>query len=333
MKSVNLGIIGCGHFLGVVHIPNLKKNPKFKIHAVMDINESAAVDVAKDVGAKYWTTDLDKLLSDSELDAVLITTRHNLHAEQTIKAANAGKHILCEKPMGMNRDECRKIAEAVKKNNVKYTVGYNRGLAPLVTQARDLLKGLTAKKLIYHRIQCSIPLDHWLLDPKAGGGRFVGEGCHIFDLMCELVFSPPVSVYASGGVFLDTQFVKIPDSGIVTITFADGSVGTTLVASAGCDKFPKESTEIYCDNRAIYIQDFKVMDYYGWDDEPVNVTLDAVDKGWMIEIDQFADAVLNDTESPNGLVRAARAAVISYMVNESIACGAPVVISESDYIF
>lgn len=333
MRAVNLGIIGCGNFPKAIHIPNIKKNPKLKIHAVMDVNESAAVDVAKDVSAKYWTTDLEKLLSDTELDAVLITTWHNLHAEQTIKAANAGKHILCEKPMGMNRKECRAIAEAVKKNNVKYTVGYNRGLAPLVTQARDLLKGLPGKKLIYHRIQCSIPLDHWLLDPKIGGGRFVGEGCHIFDLMCELVDSPPVSVYASGGIFLDPHFVKIPDSGIVTITFADGSVGTTLIASAGCDKFPKESTEIYCDSNAIHIQDFKAMDYYGWSDEPVNITLDAVDKGWITEIDQFADAILNDTESPNGLVRAARAAVISYMVNESIADGAPVAISESDYIF
>ncbi|MEN6355501.1 MAG: Gfo/Idh/MocA family oxidoreductase [Armatimonadota bacterium] len=333
MKTLKVGLIGCGNFARAIHIPNIRKNDKYRLHAAMDINESAAGEVAQDSGAKYWTTDLDRLLADKEIDVVFITTRHNLHAQQTIKAANAGKHILCEKPMGMNRDECKAIAEAVKKNNVKYTVGYNRGMAPLITQARDLLKDLPAKKLIYHRIQSPLPSDYWVNDPNIGGGRFIGEGCHIFDLLCELVQSPPVGVYASGGTFLDPSLVKIPDSAVVTITFADGSVGTTLIASAGCDKFPKESTEIYCDNRAIHIKDFKEMDYYGWGDQPSSIALDAVDKGQAIEIDQLADAILGDTPSPNGLVKAARAAVISYMVNESIAKGSPIAISESDYVF
>lgn len=333
MKTLKVGLIGCGNFARVMHIPNIKKNPKYELYATMDISEQAAREVAQENGAKYWTTDLDRLLADKEIDAVFITTWHNLHAQQTIKAANAGKHILCEKPMGLNADECRAIEKAVKENNVKYTVGYNRGMAPLITQARDLLKELKAKKMIYHRIQSPLPSDYWVNDPNIGGGRFIGEGCHIFDLLCELVQAPPVSVYASGGTFLDPNVVKIPDSAIVTITFADGSVGTTLIASAGCDKFPKESTEVYCDKHAIHIRDFKDMDYYGWGDQPATVSLDAVDKGQAIEIEQFADAILNDTPSPNGLVKAARAAIISYKVNESIANGSPIAISESDYVF
>ncbi|MCE5323514.1 Gfo/Idh/MocA family oxidoreductase [bacterium] len=333
MKTLKVGLIGCGNFAKVMHIPNIKKNPKYELYAAMDIDESAAREVAQDTGAKYWTCDFDRVLADKEIDVVFITTRHNLHAQQTIKAANAGKHILCEKPMGMNAEECKAITEAVRKNNVKYTVGYNRGMAPLITQARDLLKDLPAKKMIYHRIQCAIPLDHWMNDPNVGGGRFVGEGCHIFDLLCELVQSPPVSIYASGSTFLDPNIVKIPDSAIVTITFADGSVGTTLIASAGCDQFPKESTEIYCEHRAIQISDFTRMDYYGWGDKPASIKLDAVDKGQAIEIDQLADAILNDTPSPNSLVKAARAAVISYKVDESISKGSPMAISETDYNF
>lgn len=333
MKPLNVGIIGCGNFVRGMHIPNLKKNPKYNIHAVMDIDESSARDTAEAAGAKYWTTDLDKLISDMDIDVVFITTRHGLHAEQTIRAANAGKHILCEKPMGMNADECRAVAEAVRRNKVKYTVGYNRGLAPLVTQARDLLKNFSAKRMIYHRIQAPNPADCWIHDPEMGGGRFVSEGCHIFDLLCELVQAPPVSVYASGGIFTDPELVKIPDSGIVTITFADGSVGTTLISSVGCVQFPKESTEIYCDYKAIHIKDFKEMDYYGFSDQPGNVTLDTVDKGQAIEIDQLADAIMNDTESPNGPAKAARAAIISYITNESIVTGAPVSITEADYIF
>ncbi len=334
MRELKVGIIGCGSFVRAIHIPNLKKSPKYTIWATMDTNEIAAREVADDTGAKYSTTEVDKLLSDPDIDVVFITTRHDSHAELAIKAAKAGKHILCEKPMGLNREECRAIADAVKESGVKYTVGYNRGMAPLITKARDLLSGMPEKKLIYHRLQAPFPANIWTHDPKVGGGRFVGEGCHIFDLLCEIVQAPPVSVYASGGTFLDPELVKVPDSGNVTITFADGSVGTTLIASAGCASFPKECTEIYCANKSIYINDFREMEYYGFEgQDKIKIELGGTDKGQVVEIDELSDAITNNTESPNGLIRAARAAVISYMVNESIATGIPVRIKKSDYEF
>ncbi|HOP10176.1 MAG TPA: Gfo/Idh/MocA family oxidoreductase [Oscillospiraceae bacterium] len=334
MNKVRVALVGCGSFIRAMHIPILKANPKYEIRATMDISESAAADTAKEVGAVYFTTDIDKILSDSEIDAVFIGTRHDTHAALSVKAANAGKHVLCEKPMGLSREECQAVVEAVKKAGVKYTVGYNRGMAPMIVTARDLLKDNDHKKMIYHRIQAPFPADVWTHDPKVGGGRFIGEGCHIFDLLCEIVGKPPVSVYASGGTFLDPEKVKIPDSAIVTITFADGSVGTTLIASAGCSAFPKESTEIYCDGKAIWVNDFTAMEYYGFEGHAkTTLAFDKVDKGHTSEIDQFADAILLGKDSPNGLVKAARAAVLSYMVNESLASGKPVAVSEKDYLF
>jgi len=333
-KTIGVGLIGCGAFAQIMHIPNLKKNPKFKIIAAMDVVEEAAEKVAEDTHARYSTTDLDRLLSDKDIDLVVISTRHDSHADLTIKAANAHKHVFCEKPMGIDRQECRAVVEAVRTNNVKYTIGYNRGMAPLVTKARDLLMSISGKKMIYHRIQAVFPEEHWTHDPKIGGGRFVAEGCHIFDLLCELVQAPPSSVYAAGGTFLDPQKVKIPDSAIVTITFADGSVASTLIASAGCKHFPKEATEIYCDKKAIYINDFREMEYFGFDGhDKIRLELDRTDKGHAIEIDQLADAIINDTESPNGLLKATRAAMIAFMVNKSVETGQPVPISESDYVF
>ena len=332
MRPLRTGLIGCGGFARGMHVPNLKKNAKYAIHAVADINADAAKALGTEVGASYATTDIGKILADKDIDVVFITTRHDSHAELSIRTAQAGKHILCEKPMGLDREECRAVAAAVKKAGVKYTVGYNRGMAPLVTKARDLLKTATGKKMIYHRIQCLCAEDSWTHDPKTGGGRFVGEGCHIFDLLCELVQSPPVSVYAAGGIFLDPKKVKIPDSAIVTVTFADGSVGTTLIASAGCSSFPKEATEIYCAGRAIYINDFKEMSYFGFENqERARLEYSAVDKGQASEIDQLADAILNDTEPPNGLLKAARSAVISFKVNESIRDNAPVPVCEPEY--
>jgi predicted dehydrogenase len=144
----------------------------------------------------------------------------------------------------------------------------------------------------------------------------------------------PVSVYASGGIFLDPGKVKIPDSAVVTITYEDGSVGTTLIASAGCADFPKEATEIYCNNKAIYINDFKSMKCYGYEGhKKVSLEFDSADKGQAIEVNMLADSIINDSQSPNGLEKAARAAVISYKVVQSLKTGMPVKISREDYVF
>ncbi len=334
MRKLNVGVIGCGQFVRGMHIPNLLGNPSYSIHATMDVVEDPARKTAEETKASYWTTDVDKILADKEINVVFITTRHDSHAALSVKAAAAGKHILCEKPMGLDADECRAVVDAVRRHKVKYTVGYNRGLAPLVLKARGLLADLTDKKLVYHRMQAPFPADIWTHDPKVGGGRFVGEGCHSFDLMCEMIKAPPVSVYAAGGTFLDPAKVKVPDSAVVTVSFADGSVGTTLIASAGCAAFPKESIEVYCAGKAIWINDFKEMEYCGFEgQERIRLAFDKVDKGQATEIGLLADAILNDTEPPNGVVNAARAALISYKVAESIASGMPIPISQSEYEF
>ena len=333
-KTVGLAFIGCGEFARAMHLPLIKSNQKFDILACMDLCLETAKRFADEAGG-YATNEIDEILSDPVIDAVLISTRHDSHSELTIKAANAGKHVLCEKPMALSSEECKHIAQVVQKANVVYTVGYNRGMAPMIEKAKAHLKELDGNKLmIYHRIQAPFPEDSWTHDPKIGGGRFVGEGCHIFDLLCELVPSPPMSVYASGGTFLNPTKVHIADSAIVTITFADGSVGCTLINSAGTPAFPKESTEIYCNNRAIHISDFRHMECYGFDEnKKVIISYEQTDKGHKAEIDRFANAILDGTPTPNGLVQAARAAIISYKVLESLASGQPIEIKTSEYEF
>lgn len=333
-NKVVLGLIGCGEFARCMHVPILMKSDKYEIRGVADVFQKPADAMKELTGAAYAVTDVDELLADKEIDAVLITTRHDSHAELCIKAAKAGKHILCEKPMGLSLEECRQVTEAVKAAGVKYTVGYNRGLAPMITNAKDLLKNEKCKKMIYHRIQAPFPEDSWTHDPKVGGGRFVGEGCHIFDLLCELIEARPVSIYASGGTFLDSTKVHIPDSATVVITFEDGSVGTTLINSAGCPDFPKEATEIYCDNKAIFINDFKHIESYGFNGhKKITTDFDSTDKGHAIELDMFADAVLGDKEAPNNLKKAVRAAAISYLINESIEKKAVIEINQKDIDF
>lgn len=331
MRVLEVGLIGCGGFARGMHVPNLLRNPKYHIRAAMDVDSAAAEAAAGEASADYATTDAERVLTDPAIDVVFVMTRHDSHADLSLRAARAGKHVLCEKPMGLDAEECRAVAAAVRAAGVKYTVGYNRGMAPLVTRARELLSDVSGKRMIYHRIQAPFPAEHWTHDPLLGGGRFVGEGCHIFDLLCELIPAPPTFVFAAGGTFLDPSIVHIPDSAVVTLGFADGSVGATLIASDGCASFPKEATEVYCAGRAIHIADFREMECCGFGPESRHESLPATDKGQAIEIDRFADAILLDAEPPNGLVAATRAAVISYKVSESIASGAPVPIEEREY--
>jgi predicted dehydrogenase len=332
MRKLKVGMIGCGGFARSMHAPNLMENKKYEIRACCDINEETAKSLCDITKAEYFTRDYEKVLNDREIDLVIISTRHNNHAELSVKAASSHKHILCEKPMAMNMNECREVADAVRKNNVKYTVGYNRGLSPFIRKSKAIMSDNPAKRLIYYRMQAPFPENHWTHDPNVGGGRFVGEGCHNFDVLCELVEAPPVSVFASGGTFLDPEIVKISDTASITITFADGSVGTVMINSKGCGAFPKEALEIYCDGKVIYINDYKKMELYGFEpDEKTIVELGKQDKGHKCEIDLLADAILNGSEAPNGLKQAARSACISYKVNESIASGKAIPVTEKEY--
>jgi len=331
-RRIGVGLIGCGGFMQHIHLPHLIESDLFSVVGACDINIEAGEAARAKSGAQYATSDVARLLDDDAIDAVIIATRHDSHAELTVRAAHAGKHILCEKPMGLNEEECRRVAGAVRSAGIKYTVGYNRGMAPLVIEAKRLVADEKGKRMIYHRIQAPFPATHWTHDPAVGGGRFVGEGCHIFDLLCELVPAPPTSVFASGGTFLDPTLVHIPDSGIVTLTFADGSIGSTLIASDGCARFPKEATEIYVGGRAIYIEDFVRLLYRGQaEEQDRRIELTKQDKGHRRELDLFGRAILADTAPPNGVSHALRAAVISYRVLESLESGRPVAISESEF--
>ncbi len=332
MRILKVGLIGCGSFAKGMHVPNLLASEYYTLHACCDLNESAAQTIHEQVNSSYFTTDVNKIFDDPEIDVVIIATWHDSHAELSIKAAQAGKHILCEKPMAMNMTECRNIAAAVRANNVKYTVGYNRGLAPFTRKAVELLKSETAKRMIYYRMQAPFPESHWTHNPAVGGGRFIGEGCHNFDVLCELIAAPPVAVYAAGGTFLDPDIVKIPDSASVTISFADGSVATVLINSKGCADFPKESLEVYCNGKVIALTDYLKMETFGFDSN-YKTTLEAKtqNKGHSGEIKQLAEAIINDTEPPCGIIQATRAACISYKVNESLKTGKIITIDEHEY--
>ncbi len=192
--TVKWGIIGCGD------VVNRKTGSAFNLvegsmlAAVMRRNKAKAREFAQKFGAKRYYDDIGAVLKDEEVNAVYIATPNYLHAEHTIKAAGYGKHILCEKPMGITVDECKNMIKACKKNRVKLMVAYYHRLLSHHQKAREIIeKGLLGRILMCKAQICG-PGSHpdwgggWFRDPKlSGGGTVMNVGCHIIDLLRFLI--------------------------------------------------------------------------------------------------------------------------------------------------
>ena len=331
--TINVGVIGCGGFARLVHIPNMKAHPDFNLYYACDMERDAARKTAREFGFQKYGKSVSALLKDKNVHLVLITTRHDSHAKLTIRAARAGKHILCEKPMCIKASDIKKIMKVVKESGVKYAIGYNRGLAPLITKAREITGKINLPVIVYHRMQN--PFEggsHWLLDEKIGGGRMIGEGVHCIDLFCSLIRSEPVRVYAEGAVFTGSEAHHAPDTFAMTLGFENGSSAALVLSSVGTEKLSKESTEIYCGRTGIAIDLFRRMEVHSEElgiDEVVE--LPEVDKGHRTEIELLARAILEEAEPPNDIANAARAAVVSFKAVKSALTGRAQKISKKEY--
>jgi predicted dehydrogenase/threonine dehydrogenase-like Zn-dependent dehydrogenase len=255
-SAIRLALVGAGSFAKAMHAPNLKALG-VRVPVVVSGSGVSARQVAELLGAEKATTDFDSVLADSAVRAVLISTRHNLHAAQVIAAAKAGKHIFVEKPLGLTGDECREAVEAVEAADVLCTVGFNRRFSPFAVAARNALKSAAGPKQIVCRVNAGpLPKSHWLLDRAEGGGRLIGEGCHFFDLMAWLVGSAPESVTAQ-------RIGDSIDDVSAVVRFADGSVGTLIYTGLGDPQYPKERIEIFAGGGVAVIDDFRVVEFSG----------------------------------------------------------------------
>lgn len=261
--QVRVGVIGAGSFFRGVHLPNLERHGGFVVTRVATRRGLATREIARRHGIAQATTDPGEILDDPEIDAVLITTRHDLHGPLVIAAARAGKHVFVEKPLGLSVAECDAVAAAVRDAGVLLTVGFNRRLAPLARAARAMIEGVREPKTVVFRVNAGpLPPDHWLRDPVEGGGRLLGEGVHFFDFVRFMVGADPLRVEA-GALDRGSAGSVDPDNVAATVTFADGSLGVVLYVSQGHPGLAKERVEVFGGGRSIVIDDFASLEVHG----------------------------------------------------------------------
>ena len=282
--QVGLVLVGSGQFARLMHVPNLKAlQSEVVVRGVVSATGGSARQAAQALHAGSATTDLAAALALPGVDAVLIATRHNLHAAQSIQALRAGKHVFVEKPLGLDAGECRAVLAEAESATLLCAVGFNRRFSALAIALKQSLDKTVGPKQLSYRVNAgALPADHWLLNPVIGGGRLVGEGCHFFDFLYWLCGSEPVSVAAQA-------VGATADDVACTIKFTDGSVATLVYSALGDARAGKERIEVMASGGLAILEDFKSLVLSGMPGR--SRRLRVADKGHRALLRHFLDAV------------------------------------------
>ncbi len=254
--AINYAVIGAGSFVRSMHLPNLEKmQDKFHLEAVMNRTGSGAAFLANLYGARYYTTDINEILDDPSIEMVMICTRHDLHAEFAIRALRKGKAVFVEKPAAISQEELDQLIATIRETGKPYFVGFNRRFSDYAEAIRKALRGRREPLRVLYTMNAGyIPADSWV-HGTTGGGRIVGEGCHIVDMIGSIVGSPikemGVSALRDDGGFYDCS-----DNVSVTFAYEDGSTATMLYIANGSKKYPKETMNIWMGDKHILLNDY-----------------------------------------------------------------------------
>jgi predicted dehydrogenase/threonine dehydrogenase-like Zn-dependent dehydrogenase len=298
VNAVRLGVLGAGSFANAVMLPALKKIPSIELVSIASGSGLHARAASSKFAFKYTAMGENEILQDPQVNTVAILTRHHLHAEQVVRALQAGKHVFCEKPLAITPQQLALIKEQLYSSETSpmLMVGFNRRFAPLARRLHAFFQPWQEPLMATYRINAgNIPLDHWIQDPLQGGGRIVGEGCHFIDFLTYLVGEPPVSI--SAHALPDDERYR-EDNVTITLTFPDGSVGSVIYLANGDKAFAKERIEVFSAGKAAALDDFRTLELVSHGKRQVMRSRLRQDKGHRDEWEAFTQAVIAGRTPP-----------------------------------
>ncbi len=256
MKKVRWGLIGCGDISRKRVAPALRDLAECELAAVNRARAELAQQFAEEFGAKRWYTDWRELIADGEIDAVYIATPVYLHAEQTIAAAEAGKHVLCEKPMAMNVAECDRMSAACEANGVKLCVAYYRHFYPVIQRAKEIIASGEIGQPVIAQINAFERFNpqpgearYWFVNKEqSGGGPMMDFGCHRIEVLMNIFGSIRSTTSVVGNVLFDRE---VEDTAIATFLFEAGLRATLTVTHAAFES--QDTLDIFGSQGSIHI--------------------------------------------------------------------------------
>jgi predicted dehydrogenase/threonine dehydrogenase-like Zn-dependent dehydrogenase len=322
-ERIRVALVGAGGFAQGMHLPNLMKlRADYELHCVASKTGSNAKAIATQYEAVYSTTDYEQVLTDSDVDLVLIATRHDLHARMALEALRAGKNVLVEKPLALSEKELIAIEDffARTPNAPLLLTGFNRRFSPAMRAVSRVLQATTTPLVVNYRMNAGyIPLEHWTQGPE-GGGRNIGEACHIYDLFNYLTQSPLRRIRAESISSQSKQWSR-NDNFAAIISYESGSLCTLTYTALGNRAFPKEQMDIFTDGKVISLEDYKSLTvtggrHAGWKSN-------SSQKGQLEELEAIAQALRHGMPWPIPLEQQIQATRISLEVERQIYSATP----------
>ena len=291
-SKLNIALIGAGGFAKGMHLPNLT-SLKNDFNLGMIVSKSGHN--AKSTGVRYGfekvSTNYIDALNDTNIDTLLISTRHSLHYKMTIDSLKAGKNVFVEKPLVLNLKELESIKDFYKGNtNSKpiLFVGYNRRFSSYARKIKSHLENRSNPIIINYVMNAGyIPLDHWV-HGEEGGGRNIGEACHIYDLFTYLIGCKYTSINAKS-INPATNHYSKTDNFTTTIYFEDGSIANLIYTALGNKKYSKEKMEVFFDGKVIVLDNYQNLSFFGLNEKEIKTT--TPEKGQKDELIQFKRSV------------------------------------------
>lgn len=255
-----LGIIGAGNFASATIIPALQK-VNAPIKYIASAQGLTAKVLAKKAKAENATSDYHVMLSDPEVNTVLITTRHSMHVSMVIEALEAGKSVFVEKPLCLNEEELQSIEKVYMNANdrVTLTVGFNRRFSPFAEKMKTLLGG-GPKNIVATMNAGYIPPEMWVQDMEVGGGRIIGEACHFIDLCSFLADSRVIAVCMNA---LGENPQENTDNVSILLKYENGTNAVVNYFANGSKSYAKERVEVFSQGKVLVLDNWRKLEGYG----------------------------------------------------------------------
>jgi len=315
---INYALIGVGAFGTSVLVPAFNHHGKVFFHkGVVSRDVVRGGNYARMNELELLATDIQAVTEDNSIQLVVIATKHHEHADQVITSLTAGKHVFVEKPLATTWEQLDRICECVESINEMpmLIVGFNRRFSPAMQILRQQLAKRKSPLVINYRLNGGyIPLNHWI-QTFEGGGRNIGEACHIYDCFKFLTQSKVCKIDASA-INPGQKLYSRSDNFVATLSYEDGSIASLTYTAMGPKQgLAKESMEVFCDHEAYILDDYRSLlqasnSHILWSG--------ATDKGHAQQIKKVAESLTQNTVTPISLEEIFEATAVSLHIEDLI---------------
>lgn len=312
-------LVGAGAFGTSMLVPELDKFKKeVELRGVVSRDAVRGGNFARQRQIPLVASSLEGILKDDGIDVVVIATRHHQHASQVAAALEAEKHVFVEKPLALTWEELESVRASFESLTVPRVlmVGFNRRFSPAAVILRERLAARKAPVIINYRVNGGfIPVDSWIQSVE-GGGRNLGEACHMYDFFRSIIGAPVAAISAESLKGYGTDYLP-NDNFVATITYEDGSLATlTYTANGPKQGLEKERIEITCEERGYLVENFERLTEFP--SGSVLWSASSPDKGHQEEVRAFVSAVVNGDSLPLPVAEAFEASAVALHVEDLI---------------